>query len=85
MARVGVVVDVEVGGEGVEDLAGVGEVGFEGVDGGGGGVREGVEVEVEDGVAFGEEVGDHVAACFSGATGEDDTFTGGCGHIFLHA
>lgn len=69
VAGIGVVVDVEVGGEGVEDLAGVGEVRFEGVDGG---VFEGGEVEVEDGVAARKEVGDYVAACFPGSAGEDD-------------
>ena len=73
VARVGIVIDVEVGGERIEDLAGVGEIGAKGVDS-----RVGVrdEVEVEDAVAAGEEVGDHVAACFAGAASEDDAFTG---------
>ena len=79
MARIGVVVDVEVGSEGIEDLAGVCEVCLEGVHCG---VRERGQVEVENGVTFGEEVRDHVATCFSRATGEHDTFACGRGHDF---
>lgn len=48
-ARILVVGEVEVGGEGVEDLAGVGEVGFEGVDCG---MGERGEVDIKDGVSF---------------------------------
>ena len=59
---VGVVIYVEVGSESVEDLTGVGEVGLEVIDGR---VGEWDKVEVEDGVTFGEEVGDYVTACFS--------------------
>ena len=54
-----VVREVEVGGEGVEGLAGVGQVRFQGVDGW---MREGCEVDVEDLVAAREEIGDAVFA-----------------------
>ena len=69
--RVPVLGHGEEGGEGVEDLARVGEVRFHGVD-----VRvvEGDEVEVEDLVPLREEVGDHVPPGFAGAAGEDDAF-----------
>ena len=58
-SRVVVVGEMEVGGEGVEGLAGVGQVRFQGVDGW---VREGREVDVEDLVAAREEIGDAVPA-----------------------
>ena len=55
-------VDVEIGRKGIEDLAGVCKVCFEGVDSW---VRERNQVKVEDGVALGQKVGDDMAACFS--------------------
>ena len=54
-----IVVNVEVGGKGIEDLAGICEVCFEGIDRG---VGEGRQVEIEDFMAAGEEIGDHMAA-----------------------
>ena len=58
-SRVFVVGKVEVRTEGVEGLARVGEVCFQGVDRG---VREGSKVDVEDLVACVEEIGDAVFA-----------------------
>lgn len=57
-ARAFVVREVEVRGEGVEDLARIGEVGFQGVHDGMG--KRG-EVDVEDGVAARKKVRDAVA------------------------
>lgn len=62
MARVLIVGDVEVRGQGIEDLTGVCEVRLEGVDRR---MGKGGQVEVEHGVAAREEVGNHVAACFA--------------------
>lgn len=53
---------MKVGSKSIEDLTSICEVCLEGVYWG---VRERGEVEIEDGVTFGEEVGNHVAACFS--------------------
>ena len=68
----------KVGCEGVEDLAGVREVGDYGVDvwDGWGGVAD---VEVEDGVAEAGEVGNEVGAGEAGTACEDDAFGGGHG------
>ena len=55
-------VDVEVGRKGIEDLASVCKVCFEGVDSG---VRERSQVKVEDGVTFGQKVRYDMAACLS--------------------
>lgn len=53
--RVLVVGKMEMGGEGVEDLAGVCEVGFQGVDCG---MRQGSKVDIQDRVAFRKKIGD---------------------------
>lgn len=66
---------VEERGEGVEDLAAVGEVGFDGVDIG---VVEGYEIEVQDFVALRDQIRDAMAAGFTAAAGEDDAFSGCC-------
>ena len=55
-------IDVEVGRKGIEDLAGVCKVCFEGVDSW---VRERSQVQVEDGVTLGQKVRNDMAACFS--------------------
>ena len=55
-------INVEVGRKGIEDLAGVCKVCFEGVDSW---VRERSQVKVEDGVTLGQKVRNHMAACFS--------------------
>ena len=62
VTRIRVVIDVEIGCKGIEDLAGVCQVCFEGVDRG---VRKRDQVQVEDGVAFGQEIRYYVAARFS--------------------
>lgn len=59
--RIRVIVDMEVGCKGIENLAGVCEVCLEGVNRG---VGEWGQVKVEDGVTFGDEMRDHVPACF---------------------
>ena len=59
VSRVLVVLDVEIRGEGIEDLASICEVGLQGVDGG---MGERVEVEVKDVVAALEEVRNYVPA-----------------------
>ena len=58
-AGVLVVREVEVGGQGVEGLAGVGQVRFQRMDAW---MRQGREVDVEDLVAAGEEIGYAVLA-----------------------
>lgn len=65
------------------DLAGVCEVGAEGVDEGFGGNLWGErsEVDVEDLVAAGEEVGYYVLAGFAGAARDDDSFAH-CGFCY---
>lgn len=87
-AGVLVVGKVEVGGEGVVDLAGVREVGFESMDCG---MREREEVDIQDRVAFREEIRDAMAweglldiqmeelfgvrtTGFTASTREDNTF-----------
>ena len=55
-------IDVEVGRKGIEDLASVCKVRFEGVDSW---VRERSQVQVEDGVTLGQKVRNDMAACFS--------------------
>lgn len=69
--RVVVAGEVEVGGEGVEDLAAVGQVGLEVEDAR---VVERDEVEVEDLVAALEELGDDVAAWIVGGRVSIDGF-----------
>lgn len=65
-ARVFVMREVEVRRQGVENLARIGEVGFQGVHDG---IRKRSEVDVEDGVAARKKVGDAVA--LSGWLGGD--------------
>ena len=60
----------EVGGQGVHDLAGLGDVADERGDGG---VLEGLPVEVEDLVALVEQPGQHVAPRLAGAACEENT------------
>jgi hypothetical protein len=64
VVRALVVLEAVVRGQRVEDLAAVGQVGFEGEDARAG-VGEVGEVDVEDLVALGEEVGNYVAASFA--------------------
>lgn len=65
--------EVEVRCQGVEDLAAICEVGFQSED-----VCRTVgkvhKIEVENGVALGEEVGDDMSTGFARAAGEDYTF-----------
>ena len=79
MSLVAVLGHVEEGGQCVEDLTAVAEVCFQSVDVFAGGDvrgRELDEVEVEDGVALREQVGDAVAACFAATAGEDNALAG---------
>lgn len=62
VARVGVIIDMEVRSKGVEYLTSISEVCLEGVDGG---MRERGEVKVENRMTVGKEVRNYVAACFS--------------------
>ena len=72
-----------MGGQGVEDLARVGEVGLERVALV---VRHRHEVEVEYFVSRGLQVGYHMPACFARPAGEDDAFGGGGGgHCLVQA
>lgn len=77
--------EMEMGVQGAMDLTIVGEVNFEGMDFVTEGSGKWVQVQVEDVVVLGEEVGNDKLAGFTGATGDDDAFghSGGCkGVIF---
>jgi hypothetical protein len=58
--------------QGVEDLTRIGQIDLEGVDGYAW-VRELGEVEVEDGVALGDEVRDDMSSCFPASSGYNDS------------
>ena len=57
-----IVVNVEMGGKGIEDLAGICEVCFEGIYRG---VREGRQVKIQHFMAAREKIWDHMATGFA--------------------
>lgn len=63
-------VEVEQRGKGVEDLARFGQVDLQGVDGYRG-IGEGDEIQVEDFVALGDEVGDDMFSGLAASSGQD--------------
>ena len=65
---------VHMGGQSIEDLSGLRQVGFERVDTGGG-VGERHQVQVQHLVALREEVRDNMTASFSTAAGEHDALS----------
>lgn len=73
-----VLIHIKMTKHGIEDLARVRKVRLQRVDARLG-VGKGHEVEVEDAVAVGKEVGDYMAAGFAAAACEEDAFpAGGC-------
>ncbi|KAI7506393.1 UDP-glucose 4-epimerase [Hortaea werneckii] len=66
-----VAIEVVVGGQGIVDLATVGEVGLERVDIGLW-VGEVGDIQIQNPVSLGLQVGDHMTAGFATAAGEDD-------------
>lgn len=71
--------EMEMGVQGAMNLTVVGEINFEGMDFVAEGSGKWVQVQVEDVVVLGEEVGNDELAGFAGATGDDDAFGHGSG------
>ena len=69
-----VAVKTKMGGQGVENLAAVGDVGDQRVDAG---MIERLEIKVQDRIALGQQIRHGVTAGLAGAAGEDDAFCHG--------